>query len=144
MTSRERFLKTIDGEKTDRVPVTLFMIDQGHFINQVYPDVDPMDFETLNLKTIEIQKQLGADVLIRVLLGINDPLHMHMGGLDISQQTENWEVNTEEIKKENTTIKRSTIKTPMGTLTQDSSFGAAASIRSEPCLSVRPYKLKSR
>ena len=41
MTSRERFLKVINGETPDRVPVTLFMADQGHFINQVYPDVDP-------------------------------------------------------------------------------------------------------
>jgi len=35
------------------VPVTLFIVDQGHCINQVYPDVDPWDFETLQLKVIE-------------------------------------------------------------------------------------------
>jgi len=53
MTPRERFLKTLKGEATDRVPVTLFIVDQGHCINQVYPDVDPWDFETLQLKVIE-------------------------------------------------------------------------------------------
>ena len=122
MTSRERFLKTINGEKTDRLPVTLFMIDQGHFINQMYPDVDPLDFETIHLKIIEAQKQFGADVFVRMLYDINDPLHIHMGGLDITQQTENWEVSTEEVVSGDTLIKRSTIRTPMGTLTQDFSI----------------------
>jgi len=46
MTSRQRFLKVFRGELPDRVPVTLFLADQGHFLNQVYPDVDPWDFDT--------------------------------------------------------------------------------------------------
>ncbi|MCL2660519.1 MAG: hypothetical protein FWD64_08395 [Acidobacteriaceae bacterium] len=122
MTSRERFLKVINGETPDRVPVTLFMADQGHFINQVYPDVDPWDFAALQLKVIEIQKQLGADVFVRMLYDLNDPLHIHMGGLDVTHQTENWEVHTEDVRNGNTLIKRSTIRTPMGTLTQDFSI----------------------
>jgi uroporphyrinogen-III decarboxylase len=32
MTSRERFLKVLQGEMPDRVPVTLFIQDQGHFL----------------------------------------------------------------------------------------------------------------
>ena len=122
MTSRERFLKVFNGEIPDRVPVTFFILDQGHFLTQVYPDLDPWDFHTLQLKVIEIQKQLGADVFVRMLFDINDPLHIHMGGLDVSQQTENWEVKTEEVHNGNTLIKRSTIKTPDGVLTQDFSI----------------------
>ena len=119
MTSRERFLKVFNGEMPDRVPVTLFIVEQGHFLSQVYPDVDPWDIPQQQLKVIEIQKQLGCDVFVRMLYGVNDPLHIHMGGVDVSQQTENWEVSTEEVWNENTLIKRSTIKTPDGTLTQD-------------------------
>ena len=51
----------------------------------------------LQLKVIEIQKQLGADVFVRQLYGLSDPLSIHCGGLNVSQQTENWEVQTEEI-----------------------------------------------
>jgi uroporphyrinogen-III decarboxylase len=119
LTSRERFLKVFRGEIPDRVPVTLFLCDGGHFLNQMCPDVDPWDFETQQLKVIELQKQFGADVFVRLLYGVNDPLWIHMGGLDVTQQTENWEVRTEEIRHGNTLIQRSTIRTPDGTLTQD-------------------------
>lgn len=122
MNSRERFLKTINGEITDRVPATFFILDQGHFISQVYPDIDSFDFPALQLKVIEIQKQLGADVFVRMLFDVNDPLHIHMGGLDVSQQNENWEVNTVETRNGNTLIKSSTIRTPDGVLTQDFSI----------------------
>jgi hypothetical protein len=94
MTSRERFLKVLNGEIPDRVPITFFVLDQGHFISQMYPEVDPQDFPTLQLKVIEIQKQLGADVFVRMLFDVNDPLHIHMGGLDVTQQNENWEIET--------------------------------------------------
>jgi len=122
MTSRERFLKVLNGEMPDRVPVTLFIVEQGHFISQIYPDIDPWDLTQLQLKVIEIQKQLGCDVFVRMLYDINDPLHIHMGGVDVSQQTENWEVHTEDIQHGDTVIKRSLIKTPDGTLTQDFSI----------------------
>ena len=122
MTSRERFLKVFNGEIPDRVPVTLFMQDQGHFLNQMYPDIDPWDFLTLQLKVVELQKQLGCDVFVRLLFGINDPLSIHMGGLNVDQQTENWEVHTKEIKDGPTLIIRSTIRTPDGVLTQDFSI----------------------
>ena len=122
MTSRERFLKVLNGEMPDRVPVTLFIADQGHFINQLYPDIDPGDFTSLQLKIIEVQKQFGCDVFVRLLYDVNDPLHIHMGGVDVSQETENWEVHTEDIWNDNTLIKRSTIRTPDGTITQDFSI----------------------
>ncbi len=122
MTSRERFLKVLSGEIPDRVPITFFILDQGHFISQVYPEVDPHDFPTLQLKVIEIQKQLGADVFVRMLFDVNDPLHIHMGGLDVTQQNENWDIETQELHQGNTLIQRSTIRTPAGTLTQDFSI----------------------
>jgi uroporphyrinogen-III decarboxylase len=122
MTSRERFLKVLAGEMPDRVPVTLFIQDQGHFLNQNYPGVDPWDYETLQRKVIELQKQLGADVFVRMLFGVNDPFWIHFGGLDVNQQTENWEVKTEERHNGNTLIKHSTIRTPRGTLTQEFSI----------------------
>ena len=54
-----------------------------------------------------------------MLYGVNDPLFIHMGGLNVSVQTEHWEVTTEELTHGNTRIQRSTIRTPAGTLTQD-------------------------
>jgi len=74
MTSRERFLTLMRGEIPDRVPVTLFIVDGGHFLNQVYPEIDSRDYDTLQLKVIEIQKQFGCDVFVRMLYGVNDPL----------------------------------------------------------------------
>ena len=94
MTSRERFLAVLHGKMPDRVPVTLFIQDQGHFLNQICPNVDPQDFETLQLKVIEIQRQFGVDVFVRMLFGLNDPLSIHMGGLNVSQQSDCWEVHT--------------------------------------------------
>ena len=122
MTSRERFKSVFTGQMPDRVPVTLFIQDQGHFINQVYPDVDCWDFESLQLKVIEIQRQLGVDVFVRLLFGVNDPLTIHMGGLNVSFETDTWEVKTEENRRERTLVRRSTITTPKGSLTQEFSI----------------------
>jgi uroporphyrinogen decarboxylase len=122
MTSRERFLKVFNGQMPDRVPVTVFIQDSGHFISQMYPDIDPFDYEQLQLKVVEIQKQLGLDVFVRMLFGINDPIGVHCGGLNVSQQTENWQVKKEKVERGTTTIIRSTITTPDGQLTQDFSI----------------------
>jgi len=122
MTSRQRFMKVFRGELPDRVPVTLFLADQGHFLNQMYPDVDPWDFDTLQMKVLEIQKQLGVDVFVRLLYGICDPLNLIYGGLDVSQSTDSWNVQMEKVRNENTLIERATIRTPEGTLTQDFSI----------------------
>ncbi|MCX6623243.1 MAG: hypothetical protein NTY38_19695 [Acidobacteria bacterium] len=119
MTARERFLKVLNGEMPDRVPVTLFICDGGHFLSQAYPDVSPWDFEANQLKVIEIQKQFGADVFVRLLYGVNDPLFIHMGGVNVSEQTADWEVRTDEVRNGETVTRRSTIRTPGGTLTQD-------------------------
>jgi len=123
MTSRERFLKVLRGEQPDRVPVTLFIQDSGHFINQMYPNIDPWDFETLQLKVIECQKQLGVDVFVRVLFCTDDSYHFIIGGVDIDQQTENWQVETVDVRKDaSTLLRQSKITTPDGILTQELSI----------------------
>ncbi len=113
-TARERFLKVFRGKIPDRGPVTLFVADQGHFINQVYPDVDPWDFEAIQLKVLEIPKPLGVDVFVRQLYGLNDPLSIHTGGLNVSRQTETWEVHTQEQRRGSTVVQTSEIRTPGG------------------------------
>ena len=106
MTPRERFLKVFRGEMPDRMPVTLHMFDHARFVTKVYPEVDPLDYSAINLKSIELAKELGADVFARMLYDANDPITIKMGGLDVDQQTENWEVQTEEIQEGSTLIKR--------------------------------------
>ena len=124
MTSRERFLKVLNGEVPDRVPVTLFIQDSGHFINQMYPDIDPWDFEALQLKVIECQKQLGVDVFVRVLFCTDDSYHFIIGGVDIDHQTESWQVKTTEVRKnESTLLKQSKITTPGGRSVCENRFG---------------------
>jgi uroporphyrinogen decarboxylase len=122
MTSRERFLKVFNGELPDRVPVTLFIQDQGHFLEQMYPDSDPLDFEGNQLKVIELQRQFGVDVFVRLLFGINDPLGIHCGGLNVSEQTDSWQISREKRDNGNTSIITSTITTPEGYLTQEFSI----------------------
>ncbi len=43
MTGRERSLNVFEGKLPDRVPVTLFIVDQGHFITQMYPGVEKIE-----------------------------------------------------------------------------------------------------
>ncbi|MCK4629610.1 MAG: hypothetical protein KAT56_11450 [Sedimentisphaerales bacterium] len=75
MTLRERFLKVPNGKLPDRVPVTLFIKDSGHFLNQMYPDIGPWELEALQLKVIELRKQLGVDVFVRMLFCADDSFH---------------------------------------------------------------------
>ena len=91
-------------------------------MSQLYPEIDPWDFEALPLKVIELQKQLGVDVFVRLTSGIDEMLFVRMGGLNLSQQTASWEVRREEIQHGNTRIQRATIRTPDGTLTQECSI----------------------
>ncbi len=111
-----------NGEIPDRVPVTLFIQDQGHFLEQMRPDADPHDYLARQLDVIEIQKEFGVDVFVRMLFGLNDPLGIHCGGLNVSCETETWRVRKEKLVKGDTTTIRSTITTPDGPLTQDFSI----------------------
>jgi uroporphyrinogen-III decarboxylase len=123
MTSKERFETVLKGGIPDRVPVTLFIQDSGHFLDQLSPGIDPWDLEALQLKVIELQRQLGVDVFVRVLWCTDDSHHLFVGGVDVDHQSENWEVKNEFIRQsESTVVKKSTIRTPGGTLTQQQAF----------------------
>ena len=96
MKSRERFQKVFAGQLPDRVPVTLFILEQGEFIEQIRPDLDPWDFEANQLAIIEFQRQMGLDVFLRVLFSVDDPEFIHYClcvGLNVSTQTEHLEVS---------------------------------------------------
>ena len=114
-TSRERFLKIFNGEKPDRVPVTLFIHDHGHFLSQMYPDLDPWDWAARQAKVVELQKQLGCDVFVRLANYVGRSGFMSRGELDTEQQTDTWHVK---IKTTGQT-QRAIITTPQGVLTQE-------------------------
>jgi uroporphyrinogen-III decarboxylase len=123
MSGRERFEAVFGGELPDRVPVTLFIQDQGHFINQLYPDVDPWDSLAIQLKTVEVQRELGVDVMARLLFGtLGEFQWMLLGGLDVSRSTDDWQVETTERREGRTTIRSSVIHTPEGKLRQEYSI----------------------
>jgi len=119
MNSRERLLKTINGEKTDKVPVSLFIQDHGHFIHQIHPEIDPLDYENLTFKLIDYQRKLGCDVIARMIFDLYHPLNICLGGLNDGVETDTWKVTTEYIDKGNVHTKRSLIETPEGILKQD-------------------------
>ena len=82
MNSRERLLKAINGEQTDRVPVTLFIQDHGHFIHQLHPEIDPMDYEQLTFKVIDYQRKLGCDVFARMIFYLYHPINICLVGIN--------------------------------------------------------------
>ena len=119
MNSRERLLRTIKGEVTDRVPVTLFIADHGHFIHQMHPEIHPLDYEQLTFKVIDYQKSLGCDVFVRMIFDLYHPLGICLGGVDDGHETENWKISTEITEDGNNLIRKSVIATPDGILTQE-------------------------
>lgn len=119
MNSRERLLKTINGGIPDRVPVTLFIQDHGHFIHQMHPDIDPLDYEQLTFKVIDYQKSLGCDVFVRMIFDLYHPLGICLGGVDDGHETETWKISAEITEDGNNLIRKSVITTPDGILTQE-------------------------
>ncbi len=142
MTSCERLKLAMNGKPTDRVPVTYFIVDQGHFIASEYPDLNPHDYAAVHRKMIELYRQLGGDILLRICYGLT-PMYLQYGGLNVHpdpvnfsfsegsanfipesesriiELAENWEVQTSCRKNGTSVIHRSEIKTPDGTLTQE-------------------------
>ena len=118
MTSRERLLRTINGEITDRVPVTLFIQDHGHFIHQLHPEIDPLDYEQLTFKVIDYQRSLGCDVFARMIFDLYHPLGICLGGLDDGRETRTWRVKTNVTDEGNNLVRSSVITTPEGELSQ--------------------------
>lgn len=111
-------LRTINGEVTDRVPVTLFIQDHGHFIHQLHPDVDPLDYEQLTFRVIDYQRSLGCDVFARMIFDLYHPIGICLGGVDDGHETDSWKVKTDITEEGNNLIRSSVITTPDGKLTQ--------------------------
>lgn len=121
MTSRERLLMALNGQRPDRVPVTLFIQSQGHFATQLKPDANPWDFEATQKHIIDYQRSLGCDVHARMLFfNPHEPLLTFMGHLNVDTQTPEWKVETEKryTAANHTTDYRFTITTPEGVLHQ--------------------------
>jgi uroporphyrinogen-III decarboxylase len=119
MTSRERLLTALNGGIPDKMPVTLFIQSQGHFITQLAPEIDPWDFEALQKRIIDFQRELGVDVHARMLFfNPHDPVFAHFNLLNVDQQTPDWQIDTKEDVNGNTRVLHHTITTPEGKLTQ--------------------------
>ena len=119
MTSRERLLTALKGGTPDKMPVTLFIQSQGHFITQLAPEIDPWDFEALQKRIIDFQRELGVDVHVRMLFfNPHEPVFAHWNLLNVDQETPDWQISKEETVKGNTVIRHYTITTPEGKLTQ--------------------------
>jgi uroporphyrinogen-III decarboxylase len=118
MNSKERLLKTINGEVTDRVPVTLFIQDHGHFIHQLHPEIDPLDYEQLTCRVIDYQRSLGCDVFVRMIFDLYHPLGICLGGVDDGHETDTWKIRIDITEEGNNLIRKSVITTPEGELSQ--------------------------
>lgn len=119
MTSRERLLSALNGKKADRVPVTLFIQSQGHFVRQLDENIDPWNFELLQKKVIDYQRSLGLDVHVRMLFFIpNNPVFAHFDLLNVERETKEWKIKKEEVVDGTTTNYHYEITTPEGVLTQ--------------------------
>jgi uroporphyrinogen-III decarboxylase len=118
MNSRERLLRTIHGEVTNRVPVTLFIQDHGHFIHQLHPEIDPVDYEQLTFKVIDYQRSLGCDVFVRMIFDLYHPLGICLGGVDDGHETNTWKIKTKIWEEGQNLIRQSVINTPEGELSQ--------------------------
>lgn len=118
-TPRQRLMQVFRGEQPDRVPVTLFVHDHGHFLSQCYPDLDPWDWAARQAKVVELQKQLGCDVFVRLAHYVDQPGFMTRGEIDADQQTDEWHVAVDEQRRDGQRCKRITVTTPGGTLTEE-------------------------
>ena len=119
MTGRERLLTALNGGTPDKIPVTLFIQSQGHFVTQLEPEADPWDFEFLQKRIVDYQRSLGVDVHVRMLFfNPHEPVFAFCNLLNVDQQTPHWQIATELEEKGNTKIYHHTITTPEGVLTQ--------------------------
>ncbi|MBI9107455.1 MAG: hypothetical protein JEZ04_11985 [Spirochaetales bacterium] len=119
MTGRDRLLTVLNGKRADRVPVTIFIQGQGHFITQVNPETDPWDFIALQKNVIDYQKSLGLDVHARMLFfNPHKPIFAHLGLMNVDVENENWTVTRSEEQNGDTRLLKHEIKTPDGILKQ--------------------------
>lgn len=122
MTNRERYLRVFRGEPVDRMPVSLFIQDQGHLLNQLYPEISSSDYDSLQKASVDFQREMGADVFLRILFDEELPYHVLFGGVNVTQQTETWKVETVKSFKGQTEVWTSKITTPEGCLDQEFSI----------------------
>ena len=122
MDSRDRILSTFAKVRTDRIPVCLFIQDQGHLLNQLHPELAEDEYDALQKASVDFQREMGADVFLRILFDEALPQHVLFGGVNISTSTKNWQVSSTERQSGSTHVIASTIKTPDGTLTQEFSI----------------------
>lgn len=125
MNSKERILRTIKGDKTDRVPVSLFIHDEGNFLSQIYKNLNLNDPLDCKFKLIDLQRDLGVDIHLRMLHSMT-PFWISYGGLNTDIQTENWEIFSKEYNRGKSIVKSYIIKTPKKELTQEFSISEVA------------------
>ena len=105
MTGRERLIRVLNGEKTDRVPVSPFIFT--NFINEFFgsSNADPVE------KGIEVYEHFGFDIILRTC-NVWDYLS------EASCDSRNWQVSEvrEDEGREWTVV--TTVKTPEKTLRQ--------------------------
>ena len=125
MTPRERLLKVIDGKIPDRVPVSLFIHDEGNFLRQACPDLNLENPLECKFKLIDLEKELGLDIILRMLHGMT-PSWISYGGLNTETQTDNWRVSINEYERGKSLVKRYLIKTPEREFSQEFSISEIA------------------
>jgi len=118
-------LAVINGDIPDRVPVSLFIHDEGNFLKQVYPDLNLEKPLECKYKLIDLQRKLGLDIILRMLHGMT-PFWISYGGLNTETQTDNWEISMEEYSRGNSLVKSYIIKTPEREFSQEFSISEIA------------------
>jgi len=118
MNSRQRILKVLNGDIPDRVPVTLFIMDEGHFLTQIYPDLDIKDYIGNKFKVIDLQRELGTDIHMRIWGGCV-PLWLMIGGFNTTAETADWKVKSKVTTRGKSKVTTSRVVTPKGELYQE-------------------------
>jgi len=118
MNSRQRILEVLSGAIPDRVPVTLFIMDEGHFLTQIYPDLDIKDYIGNKFKVIDLQRKLGADIHMRIWGGCV-PLWLMIGGFNTTTETADWKVESKVATRGKSKVTASRVVTPKGELYQE-------------------------
>ena len=125
MTSRERIIGALEGKEIDRLPVTLFIVDEGHFLKQVRPDLDIFDYMENKKRCIDLHRELGVDVHLRMWNGCF-PLWLQTGGINTDASTKDWQVDLKKRKTGESIITHAVVTTPDGTIEQEYTISQVA------------------
>jgi len=94
-------------------------------LSQIYPDLNLEDPVKCKFKLIDLERDLGVDIILRMLNGVR-PFWATYGGLNIETQTENWEIKVKKHKWGDSLVESYSIKTPERELSQDFSISEIA------------------